>query len=118
MKIKGLVPMLGTLNLQQTIKFYKENLGFECRGTYPDGENPCWASLWNGDIEIAFSTHDKALSMTGTIYLYVENVDASWEHLKDKVEIVYPPDNFEYGMREFGIKDCNGYILNIGESIE
>ena len=118
MKIKGLVPMLGTLNLQQTIKFYKENLGFECRGMYPDGENPCWASLWNGDVEIAFSMHDKPLSMTGTIYIYVEKVDEIWNLLKDKVEIVYPLEDMGYEMREFGIKDCNGYILNIGESIE
>jgi uncharacterized glyoxalase superfamily protein PhnB len=104
--------MLGTLNL------YSENLGFECRGTYPDDENPCWASLWNGDVEIAFSIHDKELSMSGTIYIYVENVEEVWKLLKEKVEIIYPLKDFNYGMREFGIKDCNGYVLNIGESIE
>ncbi len=118
MKIKHLTPMLGTLNLRRTIKFYKENLGFECMGMYPDEENPCWASLWNGDVEIAFSSQDKKISMTGTIYLYVENVEEVWTQLKDKVEIVYPLSEFDYGMREFGIKDCNGYILNIGQSLE
>jgi uncharacterized glyoxalase superfamily protein PhnB len=117
MKIRGLVPMLGTHNLPKTIKVYKENLGFECRGSYPESE-PCWASLWNGDFEIAFSINEKTLSMNGTIYLYVDNVDEVWTRLKDKVEIVYPIENFDYGMREFGIKDNNGYILNIGENIE
>jgi len=39
-------------------------------------------------------------------------------HRKDKVEIVYPLKDFDYGMREFGIKDWNGYILSIGENIE
>lgn len=118
MKVKHITPMLGTLNLRRTIKFYKENLNFECCGMYPNEDDPCWASLWNGDVEIAFSSHDKKLSMTGTIYLYVENVDEIWKRLKDKVEIVYPLKEFDYGMREFGIRDCNGYILNIGENIE
>ncbi|NJM52519.1 MAG: bleomycin resistance family protein [Blastocatellia bacterium] len=118
MKIKHLTPMLGTLNLQRTIKFYKKHLGFECLGIYPDKESPCWASLWNGDVEIAFSSYDKKLSMTGNIYLYVENVVEIWERLQDKVEIVYPLKDFDYGMREFGIRDCNGYILNIGQNIE
>lgn len=110
--------MLGTLNLRRTIKFYKDNLDFECCGMYPDEQNPGWASLWNGEVEIAFSSYDKKPSMTGTIYLYVENVAEVWKRLKDKVEIVYPLKDFDYGMREFGIKDCNGYILHIGENIE
>ena len=110
--------MLGTRNLKRTMRFYQENLGFECLGMYPDNENPCWASLWNGEVEIAFSAHNKKLSMTGTIYLYVENVEEIWKSLKDKVEIVYPLKDFDYGMREFGIRDNNGYILNIGENIE
>jgi uncharacterized glyoxalase superfamily protein PhnB len=118
MKVKHLTPMLGTLNLNRTIKFYKENLGFECLGMYPNNENPCWASLWNGDVEIAFSSHDKKLLMTGTIYLYVENVEEIWKRIKDKVEVVYPLKDFDYGMREFGIRDNNGYILNVGQNIE
>ncbi len=117
MQIKHLTPMLATHNLRETIEFYENNLGFECRGFYPDKENPCWASLWNGTVEIAFSVPegDKEILMSGSIYLHVNEF---WEALKDKVEITYPPNNFDYGMREFGIKDCNGYLLHIGENIE
>jgi len=31
--------------------------------------------------------------------------------VKDKVPVVYPIENFSYGMREFAIRDNNGYIL-------
>lgn len=119
MQIKYLTPMLATHNLKETIEFYENNLGFECRGFYPEKENACWASLWNGNVEIAFSVpeNDREISMSGSIYLHVEKVDELWEVLKDKVEIAYPPNNFDYGMREFGIKDCNGYLLHIGENI-
>ena len=120
MKVKQLTPMLATTDLKKTIEFYETNLGFECRGVYPNTAHPCWASLWNGATEIAFSVPEKNIepSMTGSIYLTVENVDKLWEDLKNKVEITYSPDNFDYGMREFGIKDCNGYLLHIGENIE
>ena len=114
--------MLATEKLTETMEFYQEHLGFECCGRYPE-ENPCWASLMNGDVEIMFNTPNAHLeftkpTLTGSIYIYVENVDELWEKIKDKVEVIYEPENFDYGMREFGIKDCNGYILNIGENIE
>jgi uncharacterized glyoxalase superfamily protein PhnB len=122
MKVTHLFPMLATENLAQTIEFYTQNLGFECQGKYPE-ENPCWASLCQGNVEIAFNlsnaytAFEKPL-LTGSIYLNVENIDELWEKLKDTVEIVYPIENFDYGMREFGIRDCNGYVLNLGQNIE
>jgi uncharacterized glyoxalase superfamily protein PhnB len=122
MKVKHLFPMLATENIQQTIDFYTLNLGFEIQGKYPE-ENPCWVSLSSGDAEIAFNTpnahtdYEKPV-LTGSIYLNVENIDELWERLKERVEIVYEIENFGYGMREFGIKDCNGYILNLGQNIE
>lgn len=117
MKVNGLVPMLATENLKQTIEFYG-GLGFVRKDFYPDEENACWVSLWNGDFEIAFSLkNEQKPSLTGSIYLHVENVDELWTQLKDKVEIVYPIENMNYGMREFGIRDCNGYVLNLGQDI-
>lgn len=122
MQVKYLFPMLATENIDETLEFYTRLLGFECQGKYPE-ENPCWISLCSGKTEIAFSlpndhTEFEKPILTGSIYLHVENIDEIWEKLKDKVEIVYGPENFDYGMREFGIRDCNGYILNLGEEIK
>ncbi|MCD9189079.1 MAG: VOC family protein [Pyrinomonadaceae bacterium] len=122
MKIKRITPMLLTKKLQETSDFYEKFLGFRCRGKYPQ-DAPCWMSLWNGENEIAFYLSNENPEFenpvfSGTIYFEVENVDELWEKLKDKVEIVYELKNFDYGMREFGIKDCNGYILNLGQNIE
>ena len=122
MKVNGLFPMLETENIKQTIEFYTQNLGFKCQGVYPDKENICWASLSSGACEIAFGlpnahTNFEKPILTGSIYMYVENVEEFWQKLKDKVEIVYPLEDMIYGMREFGIRDCNGYILNLGQDI-
>lgn len=114
--------MLATLDLAKTIEFYERFLGFKCQGKYPE-ENPCWASLANGETEIMFSlpnAHEpfEKPILTGSIYIYIENIDELWERLKDEVEVIYGIENFDYGMREFGIRDCNGYVLNLGENIE
>lgn len=122
MKVKHLFPMLATENIEKTLEFYTRVLGFKCQGKYPE-ENPCWISLCNGKTEIAFNLPNdhsefEKPTFTGSIYLHVENIDEVWEKLKDKVEIIYEIENFDYGMREFGIRDCNGYILNLGEEIK
>ena len=36
---------------------------------------------------------------------------------KTKQTIVYPIENFYYVMREFAIRDNNGYILQFGQEI-
>jgi len=126
MKLTNLIPMLETKNLPETIKFYTENLGFICDGIYPNNGEPCWANLKKDAVSIMFSTGstgnchattEKPI-MTGSLYLYPDNVDEIWEQLKDKVTIEYPIENFEYGMREFAIKDCNGYLIQFGQSID
>ena len=38
--------------------------------------------------------------------------------LKDRVRIIRELETTGYGMREFYIKDCNGYILAFAESEE
>lgn len=121
MKLTGLTPMLETKDLKGTINFYEEKLGFVCEGLYPQTE-PCWTSLRKDNVSIMFSTgnchsNTEKIFMTGSLYLYPEDIDALWENLKDKVSIEYPIENFEYGMREFAIRDCNGYLIQFGQSI-
>ncbi|MEM9165087.1 MAG: bleomycin resistance family protein, partial [Cyanobacteria bacterium P01_F01_bin.4] len=57
-------------------------------------------------------------TLTGQLYCYPPDVDALWDELKDKVEIAWPIDNMIYGMREFAIRDCNGYVITFGQDIE
>jgi hypothetical protein len=47
----------------------------------------------------------------------VSNIAELWGSLKDKAEVMLPPQDMAYQMREFGIKDPNGYALMLGEDI-
>ena len=123
MKFKYLSPMLESRDIHATIGFYTEVLGFSLRGSFEHEGITTWCDLVRDDIAIMFSIPNAHMNygtvlLTGSLYITVEDVDAVWEDLKDKCEVVYPIENFIYEMREFAIKDNNGYIINIGESVE
>lgn len=121
MKLTNLSPMLETNDISATIDFYTQTLGFTLRGTFEHEGTTTWCDLVRDEVAIMFSLPNQQMNygrilLSGSLYINTEDVDAIWNLLKDKCEIVYPPENFEYGMREFAIKDNNGYVLNFGES--
>jgi len=123
MKFKMITPMLETNDLQATITFYTAVLDFTVDGTFEVDGKMAWCSLHKDEVYIMFNLPNTVMNygrilLTGSLYIYIDEVDGFWEQVKDKVEVVYAPENFEYNMREFAIKDNNGYVLNFGQSIE
>lgn len=122
MRLLNLTPILETEDVKSTIEFYVEILGFKQGEVIPNNENPTWTTLYKDNVYIMFarrnahSTIPRPL-MSGSLYLYTDNVDELWNELKDKAEIEYPIENFDYGMREFAIRDCNGYLLQFGQNL-
>ena len=117
MKLENVRPVLAVTNIDATVHFYRDVLGFECANRM-DG----WAALCKDNVEVMISlpnAHEpfEKPTLTGSIYFNTTDVDALWEQIKDKVSVVYPIENFFYGMREFAIRDNNGYILQFGQEI-
>ena len=52
-----------------------------------------------------------------TLYLRNNDVDAQFASLKDKVEVIQEPVTRFYGMREWYLKDPDGYILCFGQEL-
>jgi hypothetical protein len=44
-------------------------------------------------------------------------MEVEWGSLKDKAEVMLPPQDMAYLMCEFGINSTNGYALIPGEDI-
>ncbi len=111
--MNDLIPLFRVNDLEQTEAFYTQHLGFRlCRR---EGDT---ISLQRGKVGVMFSTGDnlgRAPSLSGTLYFYPQNVRRLWEQIHDKVDIEWPLQEMEYGTLEFGIRDCNGYILAFAE---
>ena len=117
MDLSGPTPVLYVTNVEETIQFYVGVLGFRCVN-----QTEGWASLQRDRAEVMISVPNAHLNFdkplfTGTFYFRSNEVDTLWEQLRDRVAIVYPIENFEYGMREFAVRDLNGYILQFGQEI-
>jgi uncharacterized glyoxalase superfamily protein PhnB len=120
MKVLALTPMLQTEDMDESIRFYTEVLGFTLDNR---DESWGWAHLTLGHVSVMFSSPNEHAEISksifsGSFYFRVQNVDDVWEKLKDKTAVCYPIENFEYGMREFAIYDNNGYILQFGKPID
>ncbi|MBT2564031.1 hypothetical protein J7E50_20260 [Pedobacter sp. ISL-68] len=55
--------------------------------------------------------------MSGSLHIKANEVAALSESSKDRCEICYPLEDFDYGMREFAIYDNNGYLLQFGQDL-
>jgi uncharacterized glyoxalase superfamily protein PhnB len=119
MQFYELTPMLWVPDLKESVAFYTEILDFTCTEYSEEWQ---WAAISRDNAGLMLAkpnehTLYKGSMFTGSFYFRVDDVDALWNGLKDKVEIVYAIDNFEYGMREFAIKDTNGFMLQFGQEI-
>ena len=115
MKFKNLSPMIWTNELRATVDFYKKQLGFQGELREEWG----WAALSRDGVELMIAlpnAHSKFVKplFTGSFYIRLDDVDALWAELKDRVTIAYPIEDFDYGMREFAVYDNNGYMLQFG----
>lgn len=116
-KLNGPTPVLYVTNVEETVRFYCDLLGFECTNRMGG-----WASLSRDEAEVMISLPNEHVpfdkpTFTGSLYFNTDDVDALWAKLKDKATVVYPIENFPYGMREFAIRDNNGYCLQFGQEI-
>jgi uncharacterized glyoxalase superfamily protein PhnB len=125
---KKLTPNLLVANVERSLAFYVDLLGFERGMTVPEESPFVFASVASGAVEIflndaatgikeypAFA--GRPLGATGTLYIEVEGVDALHDRLKPMVRIVTPLVTQFYGVREFAFEDPDGYVITFAERV-
>lgn len=101
--------LLRTLDIEVTRTFYREALGFDVQNG-PEGT----LNVTCGDGDLIFADADNlgtAPVLSGTIYLFVDDVQGLFDSLPSTVDIAWPLQQMDYGTFEFGIQDNNGYLL-------
>jgi catechol 2,3-dioxygenase-like lactoylglutathione lyase family enzyme len=117
MTFKTLAPVLTTDDMDRSVRFYVDVLGFTC-----GMQTPGYSNLQRDIVLIMLAAPNehmawKGSGFTGQLSIALETageVDALWAKVKDRADIVYAVDDFDYGAHEFGIRDDNGYTLTFG----
>jgi len=123
-----LTPNLLVTNVERSLAFYINTLGFERGVTVPDQSPFVFASVTSGPIEIFLNDAatavkeypafgGKPLGATGTMFIELEGVDALHDRLQSSVKIVMPLETKFYGIREFAIEDPDGYVVTFAERV-
>lgn len=117
--ISKLTPMLETKNIKETIEFYTAKLQFTCDSFV---EEWGWSQVSKDSFSIMFTIPNEHRNfpepiMSGSLYMTVDNIESFWQSVKDTCKVCYPLQAFDYGMKEFGIYDNNGYLLQFGQEV-
>lgn len=113
------VPMTRVVDVRSTIAWY-QSVGFTLQRTFEDDGDMNWALLTFGTSEVMFATGCNPLAPTGRdvdLYVHVEAVDALYLELKDRVDVTMEPTDVFHGMREFIVRDPNGFTVVFAEPI-
>ncbi|MFW9893762.1 MAG: VOC family protein [Candidatus Thorarchaeota archaeon] len=123
-----LEPMIYTTDLERSIEFYRDKLGFEVEEYYPDSKNPTWVCIRIGEdrlgigktfSDIRHKLHPRGVDGSGVqFYIRVENVDSMYEKFRGAVEIIDDIEDKSWGDREFTFKDPDGYLISFFQRIQ
>ncbi|HKJ30894.1 MAG TPA: VOC family protein [Balneolales bacterium] len=127
MTFNKLTPKVMVDDINKTITFYRNVLGFELINAEPDNGDVHWAMMKRDEIEIMFQTRNsiskdyaefQEMKTNAPIAFYIDldNVNKLYSHLKDKTTTLSDLHITSYGAVEFSIRDCNGYILTFAQS--
>lgn len=108
------IPVLPCQNLDESISFYENMLGFKST-RYPD-----LAILECDNLEIhLWLTNDKYLSENSSCYVRVTEIEDIYKEYEKK-NVIHPNGKLEekpWGMKEFVVLDNSGNGIRFGESV-
>ncbi|MBB5877994.1 MULTISPECIES: bleomycin resistance protein [Xanthomonas] len=119
MTFTALTPMLRCADLATALAFYTDTLAFRLDG---GAVATGWVSLRHGPLALMLAAQHTeadttAASTASSLYFRTDEVDAWWQRLQPHGRIVYPLQDFAYGMREFALRDPDGHLLQFGQAL-
>ena len=143
MSLNKLTPNLMVEDVNRTVEFYQDVLGFEfvmgvieelqeILPAYQPDRPLDYAMMKCGNVEMMFQAKrsltralpvlsDRAIGGTLTIYIELMGLDGIselYDRVKENVTVLKDLHTSFYGMQEFYIEDCNGYILTFAEAAQ
>lgn len=115
MKFESIIPILYSSDIEKSIHYYIDILGFE--NSWKWNDPPTFGGINNGDVRLFFCKEGQG--QRGTWFaVNVDDVDAYYETIKAKgAKVINPPQSFEWGMREMLIEDPDGHQIRFGQGV-
>jgi catechol 2,3-dioxygenase-like lactoylglutathione lyase family enzyme len=128
-QLNKLTPNLVVADVERSVAFYRDTLGFSVQATVPDAAPYVFAIVSAGPFEIFLNApeqavaeypafKDRAIGGTLTLFIEVTGIEESWAGLKDVATVALPLETKWYGMTEFAIADPDGYLITFAERKE
>jgi len=117
---RRVLPCLQVSDMRRSLDFYLEILKFTQTGYYPIESEPVRTEVRRDEVAIILYTEaihgrDLAPTFTGALYVFPEDIDPLAEELRGKVPFAWGPEETEFGIREFAIRDPDGYTIVFAE---
>ena len=123
-----LTPNLIVSNVEASLRFYEDVLGFDRGMTVPEQSPFVFASVTSGPVDIFLndrSTVTKespqmanlAFGGGNTMFIEVKAVEAVHARIAPRVKVVMSLRTQWYGMREFAVRDPDGYVITFAERV-
>lgn len=106
---------LSVSDVRAAADFYANRLGFVV--AFTEGDPPTFAGVNLGRVQIFLSKGTPA-PLGCSVYFVVGDADALYEfHHAGGVEVAEPPRDQPYGLRDYTIRDLDGYYLSFGHRL-
>lgn len=126
MKLTGITPNLVTDDVERSVAFYCDVLGFRVTTRVPDEGKMVFAMLERDGINVFVNATaavkddmpDAPLTpgRSGVaMFVIVEGVAAFWDAIRERATVIMPLKDQWYGMTEFAIVDPDGYVITFAE---
>jgi uncharacterized glyoxalase superfamily protein PhnB len=123
--VQKITALLFAEEIEPSIKFWVERLGFTRAIEVPDGNKLAFAALQKGNLELMYQTYKSADDDLGSVvrsvrqgptflYVDVENLDELIAAMEG-VEVTMAVRTTFYGSKEIGVKEPAGHIVTFAQ---
>lgn len=108
-------PVLAVSDIPAAIDFYTRKLGFGLSFTW--GDPPTYAGVSLGQVRVFLSQGTPNPNGTEVCFM-IGDADELYEFQRaNGVEVVEPPGDRAYGIRDYSVRDLHGHLLTFGHQI-
>jgi catechol 2,3-dioxygenase-like lactoylglutathione lyase family enzyme len=120
---RSAVPVVATSDVAATVRYFEQTLGFKQQWIW--GDPPVYAGIRAGGAML-YVTYDPDLAaviqerhLHPDIFLWVNDIDSIYaQHCTSHAEITEELTARPWGVRQYVVREPNGYLLKVAESVD